>query len=138
VANDEIDARLVGALIAALESASAKFREFLPMEQRYLLGLAPRPSGFRLGCENFPRNPFYLLVCYADGLGFKMGLRGGDTIVGVEGRKFAAKDSLEDFKLVIKANLGQTLKVIVERDGKQKTLPLKIPKEIPKSALYIP
>jgi hypothetical protein len=123
--------------LAALEAASEKIREYLPAELRYDLGLAQRPSPFRLGCDVFVRNPFYLLVVSTDGLGYKLGLRAGDMIRSAGDREFTAKDSLEDFKLIILQNLGKTLNVVVDRDGKRKTLPLKIPKEIPAKELYI-
>ncbi len=38
---------------------------------------------------------------------------------------------MEDFKAVILENLGKTIDVIVERNGEQTTLKMKIPGEIP-------
>ena len=124
--------------LTALEAASPKFREFLPFEQRYLLGLAERRSGFRLGVTTYPRSPFYLLIVAADGLGNKIGLRPGDLVVSAAGRTFTPADDFEEFKLLIKANLGKTIPAVVERGGKAQTVKLKIPKEIPKDALYTP
>lgn len=122
--------------LVALEAASPKFREFLPFEQRYVLGLAERPSGFKLGVTTYPRNPFYLLVVIADGVGHKIGLRPGDLVVSAAGRSFTVTDDFEELKVLIKANLGKTIPAVVERDGKTQTVKLKIPKEIPKDALY--
>lgn len=122
--------------LAALEADSAKFREYLPIEQRYLLGLAKRPSGYRIGVTTYPRNPFYLLIVPATSFGHKIGLRPGDLIVSVPGKAFTAADDFEEFKLTVKANLGKTLPVEVERYGKRQTVKLKIPKEIPADAVY--
>jgi len=68
--------------------------------------------------------------------GYKLGLRAGDTVRSAGGREFTPKDSLEDLKMIIQENLGKTLQVIVDRDGKSKTLPLKIPKAISGEYLY--
>jgi len=123
--------------LKALEDGSAKFREFLTFEQRYVLGLAERPSGFRLGVNTYPRNPFLLLVVGADSLAKKMGLRPGDLVVSAGGRTFTAADDFEEFKLLIKANLGRKLEAVVERNGKTQAVTLKIPNEIPADALYV-
>jgi S1-C subfamily serine protease len=123
--------------LTALEAASAKFREFLPFEQRYSLGLAQRPSGYRLGVSTYPRNPFALLVVNLNGFGDKIGLRPGDVIVSAAGKTYTGEDDFEDFKLLIKANLGKTLPVVVKRGGKDQTVNLKIPKEIPADAFYV-
>jgi S1-C subfamily serine protease len=123
--------------LKALEQGSPKFREFLPVEQRYLLGLAERPSGFRLGVTTYPRNPFYLLIVAVDSLANKIGLKPGDIIVSAAGKTYTGEDDFEDFKLLIKANLGKTLPVVVKRGGKDQTVNLKIPKEIPPDAFYV-
>lgn len=124
--------------LAALEAESEAFRKYLPAEQRYMLGLAERPSGFRLGVTYYPGNPFYLLTVFPDSLGQKIGLRPGDKIVSVGERAFTVTDDFEELKLMIKANLGKTLPAVVERNGKAQDIRLKIPKEIPKDALYRP
>jgi predicted metalloprotease with PDZ domain len=124
--------------LKVLEAESAKFREFLPYEQRYQLGLAERHSGFRMGVTTYPRNPFFLLIVAADGLAQKMGLRPGDKIVSAGGREFSAADDFEELKLLIKSNVGKTLPAVVVRSGKTQDIRLKIPKEIPKDALYAP
>jgi S1-C subfamily serine protease len=124
--------------LKALEAGSAKFREFLPYAQRYQLGLAERHSGFRIGVTTYPRNPFFMLIVAADGLAHKLGLRPGDKIVSVAGRAFSAADDFEELKLLIKANLGKTVPAVVERNGKPQDIRLKVPKEIPKDALYAP
>ena len=124
--------------LKVLEAESAKFREFLPYEQRYSLGLADRTGGFRLGITSYPRNPFYLLIVPTDSVAQKIGLRPGDKIVSVGERAFAATDDIEELKLLIRSNLGKTLPAVVERNGKTQDIRLKIPKEIPKDALYRP
>jgi hypothetical protein len=121
--------------LQALEAASAKFGSSLPKDLRYATGLIERPTRIRLGCLVLSRNPFYLLVAYTDGWAYQLGLRVTDTIRSAGGREFTASDSLEDFKLVIQQNLGKTLKVVVEREGKRLELPLKLPKTIPAQAL---
>ncbi len=122
--------------LKTLEAESAKFREFLPFEQRYNLGLAERSGGFRLGITSYPNNPFYLLVVAADSVAQKIGLRPGDTIVSVGGRAFGVTDDIEELKLLIKSNLGKTVPAVVERGGKTQDIKLKIPKAIPADALY--
>lgn len=124
--------------LAALAEGSAAFREHLPAAQRYYLGLADRPSGYQLGVIAYPRNPFFLLVVSSGSLAHKIGLRAGDKIVSVADRSFTVKDDLEELKLMIKSNLGRTLPAVVERNGKAQDIRLKIPKEIPKDALYAP
>ncbi|MBP7707870.1 MAG: trypsin-like peptidase domain-containing protein [Candidatus Aminicenantes bacterium] len=121
--------------LKTLEAESAKFREFLPFEQRYNLGLAERSGGFRLGINSYPNNPFYLLIVAAGSVAQKIGLRPGDTIVSVGGRAFGVTDDIEELKLLIKSNLGKTVPAVVERGGKTQDIKLKIPKAIPADAL---
>jgi len=129
--------------LAVLEQASAKFREFLPREQRCQLGMAPRPSGFGLGVFVYAGDPLRVAYIiwqseYGNTLGYKLGLRGGDKIISAGEKRFTAENDFEDFKLFLKDKLGQTLPAVVERDGKEKAIKLKIPKEIPKDALINP
>lgn len=121
--------------VAALEKDSAKFREFMFPEIRYWLRLAVRPAGYRLGVVNYARRPFFMLVVYVDGFAAKIGLHPGDTIISVAGRDFSGSYDFEEFKLLIKQNLGKKIDAVVERDGKQQTIKLKIPKEIPAEAI---
>ncbi|HYA49267.1 MAG TPA: hypothetical protein VEG35_06165 [Burkholderiales bacterium] len=113
-----------------LADASPSFLKALPVEMRYFLGLAERKSRLLLGADVMARNPFLLVVVGDRTLAGRLGLRSGDRIIAVGGRRFTADDDVEDFKLAVEANLGRTLKVLVDRRGKMKTLSLKVPAEI--------
>lgn len=122
--------------ILQLYELSTEFKENLPDEVAYRLNIKKRPSSFRLGVNCFARNPFHLLVVLENSFAKKLGFRPGDRIIAVDGKEFGPGGSVEDFKLVIQNNLGKILAVIVERAGKQKTLKIKIPREIPEKFLY--
>ncbi len=122
--------------VVDLMEASTEFREALLPETAYDLGLAPRPSSFRIGVVSRPENPFYLLVVFPEGFGASLGFRPGDRIISVGGHTFGERESIEDFKLKIEENLGKPLPVVVEREGKLETLEIKLPKEIPGKYLY--
>jgi predicted metalloprotease with PDZ domain len=124
--------------VKELITTSLVFKESLPLEVQYFLRLADRPSGLIMGVESFSRDPFYLLVVRPNGFASKIGLYAGDRIISVGDKVFRPTGSLEEFKLLIKENLGQKLQVVVERSGKQETITLKIPKEIPKEYLINP
>lgn len=125
---DQILAR--GPDFRQLAEASPEFLKALPFEMRYFLGLTERRSKLVLGADVMAGDPFLLIFVGDRTLADKLGLRAGDRIVAAGGRRFKADDDVEDFKLVIEANLGRMLKVLVNRRGKVKTLPLKIPAEI--------
>jgi hypothetical protein len=125
---DQILAR--GPDFRQLAEASPEFLKGLPVEMRYFLGLTERRSKLVLGADVMAGDPFLLIFVGDRTLADKLGLRTGDRVVSAGGRRFKADDDVEDFKLVIEANLGRMLKVLVNRRGKLKTLPLKIPAEI--------
>lgn len=125
---DQILAR--GPDFRQLAEASPEFLKALPVEMRYFLGLTERRSKLVLGADVMAGDPFLLIVVGDRTLADKLGLRAGDRILSAGGRRFKADDDVEDFKLVVEASLGRMLKVLVNRRGKVKTLPLKIPAEI--------
>jgi len=122
--------------VTELLEASPEFREALLPDTAYDLGLAPRPSSFRIGFISRPETPFNLLVVYAEGFGASLGFRPGDRIISAGGHTFGEREGLEDFKMIIQENLGKPLAVVVEREGKTQTLDIKLPKEIPAQHLY--
>lgn len=126
----------IGPDIAKLESASVRFKSFVYPGHRYLLGIVKRPSGYSLGVTSYARRPLFLLVVSFTGLGYKIGLRPGDTIKSVAGIDFSNSWDIEDVKLIIKQNLGKKVDAVVIRDNKEQLIRLKIPGEIPSDALY--
>jgi hypothetical protein len=130
---DQILAR--GPDFRQLAESSPEFLKALPVEMRYFLGLTERRSKLVLGADVMAGDPFLLIFMGDRTLADKLGLRAGDRIVSAGGRRFKADDDVEDFKLVVEANLGRVLKVLVNRRGKMKALQLKIPAEIPQESL---
>ncbi|MGC9373179.1 MAG: hypothetical protein ACP5DY_07635, partial [Thermovirgaceae bacterium] len=122
--------------VAELLEASPEFSEALLPETVYDLGLAPRPSSFRIGFVSRPETPFYLLVVLPEGFGASLGFRPGDRIISAGGHTFGEGECVEDFKMIIQGNLGKPLAVVVEREGKTQALDVKLPKEIPVHHLY--
>jgi hypothetical protein len=122
--------------VAELLEASPEFSEALLPETVYDLGLAPRPSSFRIGFVSRPETPFHLLVVLPEGFGASLGFRPGDRIISAGGHTFGEGECIEDLKMIIQENLGKTLAVVVEREGKTQTLDVKLRKEIPAQHLY--
>ncbi len=117
-----------------LAEISPEFMKALPIEMRYFLGLAERRSKLYLGAQVSSVKPYYLINS-GTGLADKLGLRSGDTIISAGGREFQATDDIEEFKLLIEANLGRVLEVVVDRKGKRKTLQSNIPAKMPEKFL---
>ena len=128
----------LGPELRELAGSSPAFFKALPSEMRYFLGLAERRSKLVLGADVMARDPFLLVVVGDRTLAGRLGLRAGDRVISAAGRRFAAEDDVEDLKLVVEANLGRTLKVLVNRRGKMKMLSLKVPGEIPPESLRAP
>jgi hypothetical protein len=114
-----------------LYDRSKVLSENMHRDIKYYLGVEKRLAPFALGAVTTIEKPFYLLVLYGDTFGESLGLKAGDTIISAAGSKFDAEGSIEDFKAVIMNNLGKAIDVIVERDGKQKILKMKIPEDVP-------
>jgi hypothetical protein len=119
-----------------LYKESMIFRKNAPRDLVYMMGLEKRPSVFKIGATTMVTDPFYLLVLNNKSMGEALGLRAGDRIISAAGQKFDKNSSIEDFKVIIQNNLGKTIKVVVQRYGKETTLEMEIPKEIPKEYLY--
>ena len=113
-----------------LAQGSPEFLNALPTEMRYFLGVVDRKSKLTLGVYNSAKNPFYIKGLMQSTLGEKLGLRDGDTIISAGGRTFKADDDIEDFKLMIEANPGGVLEVVVSRGDKMKSLSMKIPPDV--------
>lgn len=121
-----------------LAQGSPEFLNALPTEMRYFLGVVDRKSKLTLGVYNSAKNPFYIKGLMQSTLGEKLGFRDGDTIISAGGRTFKADDDIEDFKLMIEANPGGVLEVVVNRGGKMKSLSMKIPPDVLQKYLRTP
>jgi S1-C subfamily serine protease len=81
-------------------------------------------------------NPLYLSVVYQDSFAVTLGLKPGDRLISAAGTDLDPKGSMEEFKMIVQNNLGKTIPVTVEREGKKTELKMSVPKEIPSSFLY--
>ncbi len=117
--------------IHELYGRSTVLKEKMHRDIKYYLGIEKRLAPFAIGAVTTIGEPFRLIVLYHKTFGEALGLKAGDKILSAAGSKFDAEGSMEDFKSVIIENLGKTVDVIVERNGEQTTLKLKIPEEIP-------
>ena len=121
-----------------LAQGSPEFLNALPIEMRYFLGVVDRKSKLVLGAYMPAKNPFFIQGLIQYKLGEKLGLHDGDMIISAGGRMFKADDDIEDFKLMIEANPGGALDVVVNRGGKIKTLSMKIPPDVLQKYLRTP
>ena len=121
-----------------LAQGSPEFLNALPIEMRYFLGVVDRKSKLVLGAYMPAKNPFFIQGLIQYKLGEKLGLHDGDMIISAGGRMFKADDDIEDFKLMIEANPGGALDVVVNRGGKMKTLSMKIPPDVLQKYLRTP
>jgi S1-C subfamily serine protease len=116
--------------LRTLDKSSPQFTKSVPVEMRYFLGLAQRRSHYVLGVITNPRAPRVIYHSWS-GLADEIGLRGGDIIDSAAGRALKAEDDIEDFTLLIEANAGKTIELIISRNGKPKVLQAKIPAKFP-------
>ena len=116
--------------LRTLDKSSPQFSKSIPIEMRYFLGLAQRRSHWILGALVAPRSPRVFFYTWS-GLADELGLRGGDTIISAAGRALKDEDDIEDFTLLIEANAGKTIEVVVQRGGKPKVLQARIPAQLP-------
>lgn len=119
-----------------LYGKSSFFKETMPRDLVYTMGIEKRPSIFRLGVQTYARNPFAMLVVYEGSFASTIGLKPGDVIVSAAGETFETSGSIEDFKLVVQNNLGKTIETTVVRNNQNTTLKMEIPGEIPPDFLY--
>ncbi|MFA7645187.1 MAG: trypsin-like peptidase domain-containing protein [Thermovirgaceae bacterium] len=117
--------------IHELYERSTVLGEKMHRDIKYYLGIEKRVASFAIGAVTTIEKPFRLIVLYRETFGEALGLRSGDTILSAAGSRFDSEGSMEDFKAVILQNLGKTIDVVVERNGEQTTLKMKIPEEIP-------
>lgn len=117
--------------IQELYERSTVFGEKMHRDIKYYLGIEKRVAPFAIGAVTTIGEPFRMIVLYHETFGEALGLKAGDKILSAAGSKFDDGGSMEDFKAVILENLGKTIDVIVERNGEQTTLKMKIPGEIP-------
>ncbi|KUK60819.1 MAG: Uncharacterized protein XE01_0642 [Synergistales bacterium 58_81] len=123
-------------ILREIYGGSSAFRENMPKELVYSLTIEPRPSLFRLGVQTPVSNPLYLSVVYQDSFAVTLGLKPGDRLISAAGTDLDPKGSMEEFKMIVQNNLGKTIPVTVEREGKKTELKMSVPKEIPSSFLY--
>lgn len=122
--------------ILKLYESSSVFKDGMPKDLGYIMGIKQRPSIFRLGVQTFVRNPFSLVVVYEGSIASTLGLQADDLIVSAAGEEFGSKGSIEDFKLIIQNNMGKTVEVTVSRGNDKITLKMEVPKEISADSLY--
>jgi len=123
-------------ILREIYGGSSAFSDNIPKELVYSLAIEPRPSIFRLGVQTLASNPLYLSVVYQDSFASKLGLKPGDRLISAAGTDLDPKGSIEEFKMIVQNNLGKTIPVTVEREGKKTELKMSVPKEIPSSFLY--
>jgi hypothetical protein len=107
---------------------SQAFAAALPVDKRVRMGLSNDPRDVRLGADYYQSTPTMLAVVDKGGLADKMGFKAGDRIISVSGQPIA---SIWDFKLMLRANAGKKLSVLVERKGKQETVGASVPSQLP-------
>ena len=69
-----------------------------------------------------------LAAVVKNGVADKMGFRTGDRLVSLNGQAVA---SVWELKLALRANAGQGVRVLFEREGKQQDRELKVPASLP-------
>ena len=114
-----------------LYNSSQVFKEKLRKPVAFSFGILERPTKLDLGVVSFPQSPLYIIATKKVSFAEKLGFWSGDKVISVAGRTFGPQDTLEDLKIIIMNNLGQQVEAVVERNGKEKILKLKIPREIP-------
>ena len=123
-------------ILREIYGRSPAFRENMPKDLVYSLAIEPRPSLFRLGVQTTVTNPLYLSIVHQDSFASTLGLKPGDRLLSAAGTDFDPRGSIEEFKVIVQNNLGNTIPVTVERDGKKAELKMQVPKDIPPSFLY--
>lgn len=123
-------------ILREIYGGSSAFRDNIPKELVYALAIEPRPSVFRFGVWTPVTNPLYLSIVYQDSFASTLGLKSGDRLISAAGTDLDPKGSIEEFKIIVQNNLGKTIPVTVEREGKKTELKMQVPKEIPSSFLY--
>lgn len=123
-------------ILREIYGGSSTFRDNIPKELVYALAIEPRPSVFRFGVWTPVTNPLYLSIVYQDSFASTLGLKSGDRLISAAGTDLDPKGSIEEFKIIVQNNLGKTIPVTVEREGKKTELKMQVPKEIPSSFLY--
>ena len=123
-------------ILHEIHSRSAAWKSKMPKDLVYELAIEPRPSLFRLGVQTLATNPFYLSIVYSGTFASTLGLLPGDRILAAGGNKLGPDGSIEEFKMIVQDNLGNTIPVTVERNGKKTDLKMDVPKEIPVNFLY--
>lgn len=114
-----------------LYNSSTVFKEKLLKPLAFSFGILEPSTQLDLGVVSFPQAPFYIITTKKVSFAEKLGFWSGDRIISVAGRTFGPQDTLEDLKETLMNNLGQQVEAVVERNGKEKILKLKIPREIP-------
>jgi hypothetical protein len=113
--------------VEALKGSKA-FVDALPVERRPELGLPGDPRDFRFGATNYQGTPNVLAAVVKNGLADKLGFRTGDRLVSANGQPVA---SVWELKLALRAAAGRSLRVLLEREGKQLERELKVPAPLP-------
>jgi hypothetical protein len=112
--------------LAVLKS-SKPFTEAVPVDHRAELGLTADARDFDLGAKSFQSTANMLAVVHKGGLAHELGFRAGDRLVSANGQLVS---SVWDLKLVMRANMGKKIRVILEREGKREDREIKIPAQV--------
>jgi S1-C subfamily serine protease len=122
-------APLDSTMTAAMQAVAVEMSnlEGCPRPARSMLRNEPNLSGFSLGCYMFMNDELLLGYVYAGSPGEKLGLKSGDRILSLDGTK---PDGLDAFKIQIKAARGRRVAIVVQREGKEKTLQALVPDDL--------
>jgi len=106
---------------------SIDFMNEIPVDNQFMLGLAHHSDWFPLSVRCFTYNSLYFFIVRDGGIADRLGFKSGDTLLMYGNQKAI---SLLAFKSFIRANAGKEVEATVWREGKEKILKLKIPKEL--------
>ncbi|MGC4047299.1 MAG: trypsin-like peptidase domain-containing protein [Armatimonas sp.] len=95
----------------------------MPIDMKVRFGLVKDDVGFDLGAGFLSTFPTQLMYIYRDSIAFKMAFKDGDVILSVDGVKV---ESLQDFKRLIKENVGKKVKIKIIRRGENQEIERKI------------
>jgi hypothetical protein len=107
--------------------ASKAFRNCIPEDNQYLLGLLTDSTGYRLGVSFLSPAPLCFISVPDTSRAYSFGLRSGDTILSADGQRYK---TIYEFKLYLKQKRGQTVHVTVMRDGRETKIKMHIPGDL--------
>lgn len=124
--------------LANLQLEMFKVKNFasrIPFDFQQMYGIVEDDSGYRLGIYIPTYNPLYIISIDENGFAKKLGFKRGDTIISIDKKPYTR---LYDVKMYIREHIGKRIKVEIMRDGKKKTLTVKLPNTIPNEFISQP